>query len=157
MLVMMMALGVHVVVMVLVPVMPEFGLVEQEEEHDADQKSGEQLVRIEAAFESLGQKMHERSCQQCAGGKAQEMLRSDVCRGFIGTRDPKTGQRCGQPNAADARGQRRDKNCDQGHRIAGRNARTAPPCSLSKSPAKAGSDLILAMTCVVAYEGSVQP
>jgi hypothetical protein len=42
-------------VVVLVPVVPQLGLVEQEEEHQAEQQHREQQRRLDAAFEGLGQ------------------------------------------------------------------------------------------------------
>jgi len=46
----------------LVAVVPEFGLVEQKEKDQADQQGREQLVCADLAFKSLRQQVHEGSC-----------------------------------------------------------------------------------------------
>jgi hypothetical protein len=85
---------------VLVPVVPELGLVEQEEEHHAQQECGEQCPRAGGALERFGQQMHEGRGQQGARRQAQEVLRPHAAL----LRAPQAGaqQPVGHPHAADA-------------------------------------------------------
>jgi hypothetical protein len=60
--------------MVLVAVVPQFGLVEQEKEHQAASSVANSFLRAGLAFEGLGQQVHEAGGQQRAGGQAQHVL-----------------------------------------------------------------------------------
>ena len=60
--------------MVLMAVVPQLGLVEQEEKHQPDQQAGKQRLNTGLAFKSLGQQVHESRRQQSAGGQAEHVL-----------------------------------------------------------------------------------
>ena len=95
-------------VVVLMPVMPQFRLVEQKEEHQPDQQNREQLVRVGMAFlEGLGQQMHEGRGEQGARCQAQQMLRSHA----ISIAQTKAHQQCGDPDTPNASSQCGDQNC----------------------------------------------
>ena len=86
---------------VLVAVVPQLGLVQQEEEHQPQQQHGEQVVGIGRPLEGLGQQVHEGRGQQRAGRQAQQMLRAHApappqARAQQGRRDPHTADACGQ-------------------------------------------------------------
>ena len=101
---------------VLVAVVPEFGLVEQEEEHQPHQQSREQWLGAGLAFERLGQQVHERRRHQGAGGQAQEVLGIDPAAAASRFRlHADAHEAGGEPDAADAGGQGRDQDCDQCH------------------------------------------
>jgi hypothetical protein len=59
---------------VLVPVVPQLGLVEQKEKHQAQEQSQKELVGAHATFKSLGQQMQERRGHQGPGGQTQHVL-----------------------------------------------------------------------------------
>ena len=99
-------------VAVLMPVVPQLGLVEQEEEHHAHEQRGEEVVRVGRALEGLGQQVHEGGGQQRARRQAQQVLRPHAVRGAAQARAHQQG---GHPHAADARGQGGQKNCYQCH------------------------------------------
>ena len=60
--------------MVFMAVVPQFGLVEQEEKYHADQQRGKQVVRSDLAFKRLRQQVHEGSAQQRTGRQAEHVL-----------------------------------------------------------------------------------
>ena len=91
--------GVGVVV-VLMPVVPELGLVEQKEKHQAHQQRGKQVVGIDMAFKRLGQQVHEGGGQQGACRQAEQALRPHT--GAAPLEPHPHQQRC-QPDAADTR------------------------------------------------------
>jgi hypothetical protein len=93
------------VVVVFVPVVPQLGLVQQEEEHQPHQQREEQVVGTGLALERLGQQVHEGGGQQGARGQAQHVL--GVARQCAKT------QGRGNPHAADAGGQGADPDCYQ--------------------------------------------
>ena len=66
--------GALVMLVMLVPVVPQLRLVEQEKEHQPEQQHSEQYRRLDAALEGLGQQVHEGGCQQRASGQTQQML-----------------------------------------------------------------------------------
>ena len=62
------------------------------------------------------QQVHERGGQQRSGGQAEEVLRAETdCACFRAARQSKAHQARCEPDAADARGQRRDQDGDQSH------------------------------------------
>lgn len=106
--------GVGVVV-VLMPVVPELGLVEEEEKHHAHQQGGKQLLGPGLRLEGLWQQVHEGGGQQRAGRQAQQMLRTDAGAGRV-VPGHGAAQKAGrQPDAANAGGQGGDHNCYQIH------------------------------------------
>jgi hypothetical protein len=62
---------VIVAMVMLVAVVPEFGLVEQKEKDQADQQGREQLVCADLAFKSLRQQVHEGRGQKCTGRQTE--------------------------------------------------------------------------------------
>jgi len=95
----------------LVAVVPEFGLVEQEEDHQAAQQYAEQQARLDAALEGLGQQVHEGGRQQSAGREAQQVLRIDAAAAA----HAHAQQQCGDPDTSDAGDQGRGKDDEQVH------------------------------------------
>ncbi|OQC02705.1 MAG: hypothetical protein BWX79_02764 [Alphaproteobacteria bacterium ADurb.Bin100] len=91
--------GRHLVV-VFVPVVPQLGLVQQEEEHQPHQQGEEQVVGTGLALERLGQQVQEGGGQQGARGQTQHVL--GVARQCA------KAQGRGNPDAADAGGQGAD-------------------------------------------------
>jgi len=61
-------------VVVFMAVVPEFGLVEQEKEHQADQQRHEQAVRRNLALEGFGQQVQKGRAHQRARSQAQHVL-----------------------------------------------------------------------------------
>jgi hypothetical protein len=99
-------------VVVLVPVVPQLGLVQQEEEHQAHQQRGEQLMRPGLALERLGQQVHEGRGQQRTCGQAQQMARAHT----VGPRaQPGAQKPGGKPHAADPGSQSGRDDCYQSH------------------------------------------
>ncbi|MNT41137.1 hypothetical protein D3C72_1774900 [compost metagenome] len=99
-------------VAVFMPVVPQLGLVEQEEEHHAHQQGGKQVVGAGLAFKRLGQQVHKGRGQQGARRQAQQVL------GAYAARPPaqaQTHQQCGQPDAANTGGQSGQDDCYQSH------------------------------------------
>ena len=94
-------------VVVLMPVVPQLGFVEQKEKHQAAQQHGKQLVRARLALERLGQQVHERGGHQGAGRQAEHVLRVAPQHGKAQGRS--------EPHAADAGGNGSDQDGDQGH------------------------------------------
>lgn len=86
----------------LVPVMPEFGLVEQKEKYQPHQQHGEQIMRLHLALERFGQQVHEGGRQQRSRRQAQQMLRADA----VAVAQPQAHQQCRNPYASDASRQR---------------------------------------------------
>jgi hypothetical protein len=82
---------------VFVPVVPQLGLVEQEEKHQAHEQSQKQLVRTHATFKSLWQQMQERRGHQSPSGQTQHVL-------GVATQNTKA-QPSRHPNTANARHQ----------------------------------------------------
>ena len=58
----------------LVAVVPEFGLVEQKEKDQAGQQCREQLVCTDLAFKSLRQQVHEGRGQERTGRQTEHVL-----------------------------------------------------------------------------------
>ena len=83
----------------LMPVVPEFGLVEQKKEHHPDQQGGKQGMRAGLAFKGLGQQVHEGGGQQGAGCQAQQVLGIDAAAPRV---HAGTHQKSGHPDTADA-------------------------------------------------------
>jgi hypothetical protein len=83
--------GRHLVV-VFVPVVPQLGLVQQEEEHQPHQQGEEQVVRAGLALERLGQQVQEGGGQQGACGQAQHVL--GVARQCAKSSGPRQSTRC---------------------------------------------------------------
>ena len=69
----MLVMGFTAMVM-LMPVVPQLRLVQQEEEHQPDQQSHEQIFGTRLTLERLRQQMHECSGQQSACRQAQHVL-----------------------------------------------------------------------------------
>jgi N6-adenosine-specific RNA methylase IME4 len=92
--VMHMAMIVAMCMTVLMPVVPQFGLVEQEEKNQANQQGQEQLVRPGLALKGLWQKVQKSGRHQGTGGQAQHVL-------GVSTEHAKT-QPSGNPDAASA-------------------------------------------------------
>ena len=88
---------------VLMPVVPQFGLVQQKEEHQAQQQSQKQIVRLNIALKCLGQQVHKRRSHQRTRCQTQHVL--GVARQCAKT------QRCRQPHRADTRHQGTCQNC----------------------------------------------
>jgi hypothetical protein len=59
---------------VLMAVVPEFGLVEQKEKHQANQQHQKQVMRLDAALKSFGQQVHKGGGHQRARSHAQHVL-----------------------------------------------------------------------------------
>ena len=97
---------------VLVPVVPQLGLVQQKEKHHPHQQGGEQVVRARLAFKRLGQQVHEGRGQQGPCGQAEQVLRAHA---IVAPTQAHTHQQCCSPHAANARSQRGDQNCYQCH------------------------------------------
>ena len=92
---------------VFMPVVPQLGFVQQEEEHQANEQRHEQVLRAGLRLKRFRQKMHEGGGQQCAGRQAEHVLG--------GTCQHAEAQKRGQPHAADAGGQGSQKNRYQYH------------------------------------------
>ena len=99
---------VAVFVAVFVAVVPELGLVEQKEKHQAHQQRGKQVVGIDMAFKRLGQQVHEGGGQQGACRQAEQALRPHT--GAAPLEPHPHQQRC-QPDAADTRSQGGQNDC----------------------------------------------
>ena len=95
-------------VAVFVAVVPELGLVEQKEKHQAHQQRGKQVVGIDMAFKRLGQQVHEGGGQQGACRQAEQALRPHT--GAAPLEPHPHQQRC-QPDAADTRSQGGQNDC----------------------------------------------
>ena len=95
----------HHLVVVFMPVVPQLGLVQQEEEHQPHQQGEEQVVRAGLALDRLGQQMQKGGGQQRACRHAQHVLGV--------TRQHTKAQGCGDPHAADAGGQGAEPDCYQ--------------------------------------------
>ena len=102
------AVGGGLCVAVLMPVVPQLGLVQQEEKHHTHQQGGKQVVGARLALERLGQQMHEGRGQQGARRQAQQVLGAHAV-GAPAQAQPH--QQCGQPHAANARSQRGQDDC----------------------------------------------
>jgi hypothetical protein len=89
-------------VMVLMPVVPKLGFVEQKEKHQAQQERQKQLMRSSFAFESLGQQMQKRRGHQGPGSQTQHVL-------GVAAQNAKT-EPSRHPDAADARHQSAHQN-----------------------------------------------
>jgi hypothetical protein len=87
----------------LMPVVPQFGLVEQKEKHQTQQQGHEQGVGPGFAFKGFGQKVQKRCGQQGSRSQTEHVL-------GVATENAKT-QPSGQPNAADAGQQSPHQNC----------------------------------------------
>jgi hypothetical protein len=85
-------------------VVPQLGLVEQEEEDQPEQQHAEQQAGLDPALEGLRQQMHESGGQQRAGGEAQQMLRIHAAASALHTH---AQQERGDPDTSDAGDQRR--------------------------------------------------
>ena len=107
---------------VFVPVMPQFRLVEQEEEHHAEEQRGEQAGRLDPALEGFGQEVHERGGEQRAGGQAQEVLGIEPAPAVAHAH---AHEQRGDPHAADAGDERGGEDEEQihGDGLSGRRAR----------------------------------
>ena len=101
-----MVMVVRAVVM-LMPVVPQLGLVEQEKEHHPHQQGHEQAVRADVGLKRLRQQVHEGRGQQSTGGQTQQMLGVARQQGI--------GQHGRQQHTAQARCQRAHPNRNQGH------------------------------------------
>ena len=97
---------------VLVTVVPQLGLVEQKEKHQAEQQHGKQFGWLDAALEGFGQQMHERSGEQCTGGKTEKMLWIDATSAVADTDAQQ--QRC-QPDTSNSGKQCRGEDGNQDH------------------------------------------
>ena len=97
---------------VLMPVVPQLGLVQQKEKHHAHQQGGEQVVRARLALKRLGQQVHEGCGQQGPCRQAEQMLRAHA---IVAPTQAHTHQQCCSPHAAYARSQRGDQDCYQCH------------------------------------------
>ena len=97
---------------VLVPVVPQLGLVQQKEKHHPHQQGGEQVVRARLALKRLGQQVHEGRGQQGPCGQAEQVLRAHA---IVAPTQAHTHQQCRSPHAANARSQRGDQDCYQCH------------------------------------------
>ena len=97
----------HRPMVVLVPVVPEFGLVQQEKEDQASQQQGKQFVRARSALKGFGQQVHEGRGHQGTGRQAEHVLGEPRQHG--------KAQESGQPDAAHARGHGSDQYRNQGH------------------------------------------
>jgi hypothetical protein len=93
---------VWVAVMMLVPVVPKLGFVEQEKENQKRQNRGEQHLRLYVRLERLGQQQHEGGGQQGAGGQTEHVL-------GVARKQPKA-QQGSEPDAADTGSQRGQNN-----------------------------------------------
>ena len=89
-------------VAVFMPVVPQFGLVEQKEKHQAHQQGQKQLVRPSLTLEGLGQEVQKRSGHQGPCGQAQHVL-------GVAAQNAKT-EPSRHPDAADARHQSAHQN-----------------------------------------------
>ncbi len=87
----------------LVPVVPQFSLVEQKEKHQTDEQGQKQFVGPGFTFKSFRQQMQKSRGQQCPSGQAQHVL-------GVAAEHTKA-QPGGQPNAANARHQSAHQNC----------------------------------------------
>ena len=127
-------------VMVLVPVVPQLGLVEQEEEHHAEQQHREQQRGLDAAFEGLGQQVHEGGGEQRARRQAQQVLRIHAARAAAHAH---AQQQRREPHAADAGDQGRQDDHYQVHScLRNKSARWHPvPFIKSKKAAPCGDGL----------------
>ena len=83
---------VRLVMVMLMAVVPQLGFVEQKEKHQADQQGGEQGLRRNVRFKSLGQQMHESRGQQSTCSQTEQMLREP-------TQERPGQQRCQQDTA----------------------------------------------------------
>jgi len=99
------------IVMVLVTVVPQFRLVEQKEEHQAEQQHCEQRGRRHAALESFRQQVHEGGGQQGTGRQAEQLLRP--LRAAAAAPQPQAQQAGRDPDAADARDEGRADDGEQ--------------------------------------------
>ena len=101
--------------MVLVAVVPQLGLVQQEEEHQACQQHREQQVRVATVLEGLGQQVHEGGGQQGAGRQAQEVLGVEPGGAATFAADAQADQEGGHPDTADAGAEGGEEGGEQGH------------------------------------------
>ena len=62
-------------IVVLVTVMPQFGLVEQKEKHQPHKQRGKQMIGADMAFKGFGQQVHESRSQERARRQAEHVLR----------------------------------------------------------------------------------
>jgi len=90
-------MSMMLIMMVFVPVMPKFCLVEQKEKHQAKQQGDKQIVRCNAGLKCLWQEVQKSGGQQSTRRQAQHVL-------GVATHNAKAKPRS-QPNAADASGQ----------------------------------------------------
>lgn len=80
----------------LMPVMPQLGLVEQKEKHQSGQQRGEQVVCAGLAFKRFRQQVHESGGQQSTSSQTEHVL------GVFGQYAKAQGR--SNPDAADASG-----------------------------------------------------
>ena len=83
----------------LVAVVPEFGLVQQEEEDQPEQQHTEQHAGLDPAFEGLRQQVHEGGGQQRARRQAQQVLRIHAALAVSHTHAQQQGS---NPDTSDA-------------------------------------------------------
>jgi hypothetical protein len=90
---------VLIAMMMFVPVMPEFGLVQQEEEDQPEQQYAEQHAGLDPAFEGFRQQVHEGSGQERTRRQAQQMLRIHTAFAISHTHAQQKGS---DPDTSDA-------------------------------------------------------
>ena len=99
---MMVVMVMMMLMMMFVPVMPQLGLVQQEEEHQADQQRHEEAFGTRLALKRFGQQVHKSRGQQGPRSQAEHVL--GVARQHAKT------QQGSQPHAANASDQCADQN-----------------------------------------------
>ena len=99
-------------VRMLVSVVPELGLVEQKEKHQAYQQRGKQCLRANAAFKGFRQQVHEGRGQQRARRQAEQVPRPNPIAAAAQARPHQQG---GHPHTADARRQGGEHNYYKNH------------------------------------------
>ena len=105
------------VLVVFMAVVPKLDLVQQKEEHQTNQQRCAQGLGTDMAFKRLGQQVHECGRQQRAGRQAQQM--AGVAR------HQRHAQQRGQPDAANACGQRGQEDRKEGHQGGARKKKAA--------------------------------
>jgi hypothetical protein len=84
----------QVTMVVLMPVVPELGFVEQKEEDQPNQQGQEQIVRTGLALKGLGQQVHKGRGQQRPSRQTEHVL-------GVARQNTKAQQGC-KPHAADS-------------------------------------------------------
>ena len=92
----------------LMPVVPKFGLLQDEKQHQAQQQRGKQRLRS-MTFKRLGQHRHERGGKQRTRRQAQQVLRTNAPTSIHAQKQ----QHGCQPHAADTGSQGGADDCYQ--------------------------------------------